>query len=182
MKNVILAIALSLSVTAFADDKPKRETVPGFPNADAHFYTKWEGMVKAQHFPFLPEKASAIPLPNLKEESTVGRQRYVFHMDVNSTHVDDKTWDGTHYNYVYRSKEFGLILLLVMPKYRECFDNLKKKFDQMQWVVFVWDEHDLTAEGFGKVKQLALEYPRQCLGQFKYTGSKLKNAKTGFEQ
>ncbi len=180
MKTVvgaILTLILVSTATANAESKPKRDPVPGGARADHEFYKKWERMIKDQKFPLLPAKASEIPLPDLNKASTEGRQRYIFHMDVNSVHINDKTdWDGKYYNMVYNSKEFGVVLLLVMPKYRKCFDDLKKKFDQMQWVVFVWSEWDLREEGLGKVKQLALEYPRQCLGQLKTTGSKLKDA------
>lgn len=174
---IIFFLFTSSIALAKGEGKPKRDPVPGGAKADHHFYKQWESMVKGQKYPLLPATAKEIPLPDLTKESTAGRQRYIFHMDVNAVRVNDKeAWDGKYYNFPYNSKEFGVVLLLVLPKYRKCFDDLTKKFDQMQWVVFVWSEWDLTEEGLGKVKQLSLEYPRQCLGQLKTTGSKLPTA------
>lgn len=67
-------------------------------------------------------------------------------------------------------------MLVVHPKWKKCFDDLKKKFDQMQWVVFIQDKIE-DPEGKGPAfPALALEYPRQCLGSLKTTGSKLPDA------
>lgn len=173
MKNVILAILLGLSLSAQAEDKPRRDPVPGGARADHHFYKQWENMVKGQKFPQLPH-ASKLTMDGKKLPKIEARQRYIFQMDVRFVGDKDVIWDRGYYYFPYETKEQGKLWIVVHPKYRDCFDDLGKRFDLMQFVV--WENGDL--EGW---KQVVVEYPRQCLGQLKTTGSKLKDAKGELE-
>jgi hypothetical protein len=164
-------LVLLLSTTVLAKDKSNRKPVPGGIRADSDMYKRWEQMVRPQKFPLLPT------VKNLKIDKTktaLNAQRYIFHMDVNSLDFKNEVFEDGYFYFVYKNKEQGNLLLAVQPKYRDCFDDLKKKFDQMQWVTF-------TTSTLMKLPVMVLEYPRQCLGSFKYTGSKLKNARGDFD-
>lgn len=176
MKQVFLILMLSLiSTVTFGKtvSKPRRDPVPGGARADHHFYKQWESMIKNQKFPQLPH-ASKLAKDAKKLPSVETRQRYIFQMDVRFVGDKDVIWDDGYYYFPYETKEQGKLWIVVHPKYRVCFDDLGKRFDLMQFVV--WENGDL--EGW---KQIVVEYPRQCLGQLKTTGSKLKDAKGELE-
>lgn len=156
------------------EDKPYRDPTPGGAKADHHFYKQWVGMIEPQHFPQLPP-SSKLEKDGDKLPSLEKRQRYIFQMDASLVDLKNEIWDEGYYYYAYSDKEQGDLLLVVHPKYRKCFDDLKKKFDYMQWEVFEYGE-------LAGRKQIVLEYPRQCLGQLKDTGSKLPSALGAFGQ
>lgn len=160
-------------VAEVSEDKPYREPVPGGAKADHHFYKQWVGMIEPKHFPQLPH-SSKLATGGDKLPSIETRQRYIFQMDTSFVDLKNEIWDEGYYYYAYSNKEQGDLLIVVHPKYRKCFDDLKKKFDYMQLEVFEYGE-------LAGRKQIVLEYPRQCLGQLKETGSKLKTAKGALE-
>lgn len=185
MKAIIFILICILSSTVMAkskvkskdvetkEDKPYREPVPGGAKADHHFYQQWVGMIEPKHFPQLPH-SSKLAADGDKLPSIETRQRYIFQMDTTFVDLKNEIWDEGYYYYAYSNKEQGDLLIVVHPKYRKCFDDLKKKFDYMQLEVFEYGE-------LAGRKQIVLEYPRQCLGQLKETGSKLKTAKGALE-
>jgi hypothetical protein len=188
MRTLIAILILTLSVTVQAkekskakaapkapetkEDKPYREPVPGGARADHHFWKQWEGMVKDQHFPQLPHSDVLKQDKSDYEKGSDVRQRYIMQIDTAAVDLKNEVWDEGYYVYAYSTKEQGDFLLQVHPKYRKCFDDLKKKFDYLQAVVFT------HGEIVGR-KVVRLEKLRQCLGQLKETGSKLPGA-TGF--
>jgi len=182
----ILIFVLSVTATAKSKTKPKsepksptvkeeapyREPVPGGVRADQEFWKKWEGSIRHQGFKILPHS------DELKKDKdqvhSDQRPRYILHMDTSKVDMKNEIWDEGYYHYAYSTKEQGDFLLQVHPRYRECFDDLTKKFSEMQWVVF----------GHGEIvgrKVLRLETPRQCMGQLKETGSKLPTASGALE-
>lgn len=181
MKAVIFILICLLSSTVIAkskakskdvetkEEKPYREPVPGGAKADQYLYTQWVGQVEPQKFPQLPHSDV------LKKDKTDydlhsdDRKRYIMQIDTSSVDLKNEIWDEGYYHYAYSNKEQGDFLIQVHPRYRKCFDNLKKKFDYMQAVVFT------HGEIVGR-KVIRIEKPRQCLGDLKYTGSKLPNA------
>ncbi len=190
MRTMIAILILTISVSVNAKDKPKtkiapkesvvqedppyRDPVPGGARADHHFYTKWRDMIQPAKFPFLPHSSE---LMKDKEEEKVHsnqRKRYILHLDTSHVDMKNEIWDSGYYHYAYSTKEQGDFLIQVHPQYRICFDNLTKKFDEMQWSVFT--NGDLVGR-----KVIRLEVPRQCLGQLKETGSKLKSATGALE-
>ena len=126
-------------------------------------------MIQGQKFPPLPHESKLEGDPK-KLPKIESRQRFVFQLDTRFVDIKNEIWDDGYYYYAYRSKDQGNLWIVVHPKYRVCFDDLTKKFDLMQWVSFENGE-------IAGWKQVVLEYPRQCLGQLKDTGSKLKTAK-----
>ena len=189
MKTVIIILILAVSVMVQAKGKPKaaqkvqvakkdkpyRDPVPGGANADGYFYQQWQDMVQPQGFAFLPKADVLMKDKTDYEVDSSKRKRYIFYMDVTKVDMKNEIWDAGYYHYAYSDKEQGDFLLQVHPQYRKCFDDLTKKFDQMQWVVFT------NGDMVGR-KQIRLEKPRQCLGQFTYTGSKLPTAKSEFDK
>lgn len=172
--NVIAKSKAKSKAAESKEDKPYRDPVPGGANADGYFYQQWRDMVQPQNFPFLPKADVLVKDKTDYELDSNKRKRYIFYMDVTKVDMKNEIWDEGYFHYAYSDKESGDFLLQVHPQYRKCFDDLTKKFDQMQWVVFT------HGEIVGR-KVLRLEKPRQCLGQFKYTGSKLPTAKSEFE-
>lgn len=176
MKTVFLLVALmfcSVGQGKATDHKKYQgdiESPPGGARADHVLWKQWEGMVKDQHFPQLPHSDV---LKKDKSDFEVGsdaRQRYIMQIDVDAVDLKNEIWDEGYYVYAYETKGQGELWIQVHPMYRKCFDDLKKKFDYMQAVVFTHGE--ITGR-----KVVRLEKPRQCLGQLKDTGSKLKDAK-----
>ena len=187
MRNtLVIAVCLSISVTAFAREKAKTkaapkpkveaksadtpylEPVPGGVRADHEFYKRWEGSIRHQKFEQLPN--SSVLLKDKDQVHSDDRKRYIFQLDADAIDLKNEIWDEGYYHYAYSTKEQGDYLLQVHPKYRKCFDDLKKKFDFLQWVVFS------NGEIVGR-KVIRLEVPRQCLGDIKESGSKLPTAK-----
>jgi len=168
----ILIIALSFSVSAKEktkskakaavttqdEDKPKVEPVPGGARADHEFYKRWEDSIRHQKFEQLPH--SSVLLKDKDQIQSDERKRYIFQLDTAAIDLKNEIWDEGYYHYAYSTKEQGDYLLQVHPKYRKCFDDLKKKFDFMQWVVF--PHGDIVGR-----KVIRLEAPRQCLGDIK---------------
>lgn len=179
MKIAFMILTLLVSFTAIAkdnpktkkatEDKPYREPVPGGARADHQLWKEWEGMVKDQHFPQLPH-AEVLKGDNSDySKGSDSRQRYIMQIDTAAVDLNE-IWDENYYHFAYSTKEQGDFLLQVHPKYRKCFDDLKKKFDYLQAVVFT------HGEIVGR-KVVRIEKLRQCLGQLKETGSKLPEAK-----
>lgn len=171
MRNaMIIIVVLSITAAASAKDKPLvPQSPPGGARADHHLWTQWEGMVKDQHFPQLPHSDVLKKEKIDYEKHSNDRPRYI--MQIATDAVDmNPIEDAGYYHFAYSTKEQGDFLIQVHPMYRKCFDNLRKKFDFMQAVVFT------NAEIAGR-KIVRLEKPRQCLGQLKDTGSKLPDAK-----
>lgn len=182
MKAFIFGLIVILSLSAQAKEKSKTKAkakpkedapyvdpVPGGARADHYFWKQWEGMVKDQHFPQLPHSDELKKDKSDYELNSDDRKRYIFQLDTDAIDLKNEIWDEGYYVYAYSTKGQGDFLLQVHPQYRKCFDDLKKKFDYMQWVVFT------HGEIVGR-KVIRLEKPRQCLGQLKETGSKLKTA------
>lgn len=169
----IVILSTSFYTNAKSDDKPYRDPVPGGARADHHFYNKWRDMIAPAKFALLPNSET---LKKDKDQvHSDDRPRYIFHMTTSKVDMKNEIWDEGYYHYAYSDKTQGDFLLQVHPKYRKCFDDLSKKFDEMQWVVFA------HGEIVGR-KVIRLETPRQCLGQLKDTGSKLPTATGAFNQ
>lgn len=168
MKNLLMIFtALLITAGAHAEDKPYREPVPGGARADHHFYNKWRDMIQPAKFPIMPH--SDVLKKDQDQAHSDKRPRYILHLATAKVDLKEEIWDEGYYHFAYSTKEQGDFLIQVHPKYRKCFDDLTKKFDEMQWVVF----------GHGEIvgrKVIRLETPRQCLGQLKETGSKLPSA------
>lgn len=170
MRTIILVLLLA-STLAHAKKKYQGDIQepPGGARADHHLYSQWEGMVKDQKFPSLPYAGKLeVDAEKLPKDQTK-RQRYIMQIDTAAVDLKNEIWDEGYYYFAYSTKEQGDFLLVVHPKYRKCFDDLKKKFDYMQAVVFEYGE-------LVKRIQVVIEYPRQCLGQLKESGSKLPTA------
>lgn len=182
MKTLIGILILSASIAASAKDKPKTkvapkpkedapyvEPVPGGARADHQLWKQWEGMVKDQKFPELPHSDVLKKDKTDFELNSDDSKRYIMQIATDAVDLKDPIWDEGYYHFAYSTKEQGDFLIRVHPMYRNCFDDLKKKFDFMQAVVFT------HGEIVGR-KVVRLEKPRQCLGQLKDTGSKLPDA------
>tara|TARA_B110001454_G_C12723340_1_gene436838 strand:- start:53647 stop:54168 length:522 start_codon:yes stop_codon:yes gene_type:complete len=173
MKHMMI-IAVVFSITMAANAKKKYlgpiESPPGGARADHQLWKQWEGMVKDQHFPQLPHSDVLKKDKTDYENDSSKRQRYIMQIDVDAVDLKNEIFDDGYYHFAYSSKGQGDFLIQVHPKYRLCFDDLKKKFDYMQAVVFT------HGEIVGR-KVVRIEKPRQCLGQLKDTGSKLPDAK-----
>lgn len=174
MKNVLVIFSILLmTVIAQAEEKPYRDPVPGGARADHHFFKKWQDQIQPAKFKIMPH--SDVLKKDQDQTQSDDRPRYIFHMATSKVDMKEEIWDEGYYVYAYSTKEQGDFLIQVHPKYRKCFDDLTKKFDEMQWVVF----------GHGEIvgrKVIRLETPRQCLGQLKDTGSKLPDATGAFGQ
>jgi len=151
-------------------EKPYREKPPGGQTVDLFLYKQWEFSVKHQQFTPLPLQAGA------KEDFVdmsppAKRKRYIFQLAVDQLDSKVEAWDpaGGYYMFKYSDPDQGSLWLRVHPQYRSCFDNLKIKFDFMQWVSYIHGDYQ------GR-KVIFLESPRQCLGDLAFTGSKLPTA------
>lgn len=164
MKTLILVLML-ISSTVFAEGRV--DPVPGGARADYHFFDQWEHMIKDQQFPMLTKETFK---KNFEAKSVEAQPRYILHLSTANLQFSNVVWDQGYWYYQYDNAEQGSFWLAVHPKYKKCFDDAKKKFDLMQWVVFPWGEINGT-------QTLTVEYPRQCLGQLKDSGSKLPSAK-----
>lgn len=168
-----IVIVLLACGSAQAKDKKKYlgpiEQPPGGGRADHYMYDKWENSVRHQGFPQLPHASKLIKdwdkLPPVPE-----RQRYIMQIATDAVDLKNEIYDKGFFYFAYSNKEQGDLLIMVHPKFRLCFDDLRKKFDFMQAVVIEYGE--LVGR-----KQVAIEGLRQCWGDFKYTGSKLPGAK-----
>lgn len=181
MKTFIAVLILCLSTTVSAKDKAKAtptkaeeqkpwiESPPGGARADHYLWKQWVGQVEPQHFPQLPNSEVLKMDKSDFEKNSDDRQRYIMQIDTAAVDLKNEIWDDGYYVYAYSTKEQGDFLIQVHPMYRKCFDDLKKKFDYMQAVMFT------HGEIVGR-KVVRLEKPRQCLGQLKNTGSKLPAA------
>ncbi|MGE3683032.1 MAG: hypothetical protein AB7G93_15010 [Bdellovibrionales bacterium] len=173
MKAVLLILVTLISLAATAKEGKTKylgpiESPPGGARADHALYKQWEGMIRHQKFPMLPH-SSKLEKDQKKLPPQNDRQRYIMQIATDRVDLKNEIYDQGYYYFAYSDKEQGDLLIVVHPKYRKCFDDLKKKFDFMQAVVFEYGE--LVGR-----KQVVLEYPRQCLGQLKDTGSKLSDA------
>ncbi|MBY0314407.1 MAG: hypothetical protein K2Q26_02740 [Bdellovibrionales bacterium] len=173
MRATLLIIAVFASVTVTAKESKKKylgpiESPPGGARADHDLWKQWEGMVKHQHFPPLPH-SSKLEKNDDKLGPQVTRKRYIMQIATDMVDLKNEIYDEGYYYFAYTDKEQGNLMLVVHPKYRKCFDDLRKKFDFMQAVVYQ------GGALVGRI-QVVLEYPRQCLGQLKDTGSKLRDA------
>lgn len=151
-------------------EKPYRAKPPGGQTTDIFLYKQWEFSVKHQKFSPLPKQESG------KEDFVdmsppAKRKRYIFQLAVDQLDSKVEAWDpeGGYYMFKYADPDQGSLWLRVHPQYRDCFDNLKLKFDFMQWVSYF--HGDLQGR-----KVIFLEAPRQCLGDLAFTGSKLPTA------
>ena len=145
------------------------EQPPGGARADHHLWKQWEGMVRDQKFPQLPH-SSKLEKDDDKLGPQINRPRYIMQIATDQVDLKNEIFDQGYYYFAYSTKDQGDLMIVVHPKYRKCFDDLRKKFDFMQAVVFTGG--DLV----GRI-QVVLEKPRQCLGQLKDTGSKLPDTK-----
>lgn len=169
------ALAKVDKTTAKSTDKKYQgpvESPPGGGRADHFLVQQWENMIEPQKFPQLLTSKELGKLEKSLPEKQTERQRYIFQIDTAHVDLKNEIWDDDdgYYRFAYSTKEQGDFLIVVHPKYRKCFDDLKKKFDYMQAEVYQ------LGELVGR-QQVVLEYPRQCLGQLKRTGSKLPSAK-----
>lgn len=160
-----------------ADNKAKKylgpvEAVPGGARADHFLFRQWQDMIQPQRFPMLPHSDKLKPLEKKLSADQAKRQRYIMQIAVDKIDLKEEIFDEGYYYFAYSDKDQGDLLIVVPPYYRKCFDDLEKKFDFMQ--AEVYQLGDLVGR-----QQVVLEYPRQCLGQLKETGSKLPTA-TGF--
>jgi len=162
--------------------KPKKvseryDPVPGGARADHHFSQEWDNMVKHQNFPTLTKGFDTSD--EEKAKSIDDRKRYIFYMgtsDLVLSSLKYNEMDDEYYRVTHKSKELGTMVLVFHPKYRKCFDDVKKKFEQMQWVALLNDRIDDPAGKGPSFAEIILERPRQCLGKLKSTGSKLPTA------
>jgi hypothetical protein len=155
------------------------DPVPGGARADFHFSQEWDDMVKHQKFPTMVKGFDVSD--EEKDKPTDDRKRYIFYLgtsDLILSSLKYNEMDDGYYRVTHKSKEFGTMVLVFHPKYRKCFENVTAKFEQMQWVALLNDRID-DPEGKGpSIAEIILERPRQCLGTFKSTGSKLPSAKS----
>lgn len=142
----------------------------GGQTTDIFLYKQWEFSVKHQKFPPLPKQETG------KEDFTdmsppSKRKRYIFQLAVDQLDSKVEVWDpeGGYYMFKYADPDQGNLWLRFHPQYRDSFDNLKTKFDFMQWVSYTHGDYQ------GR-KVIFLEAPRQCLGDLAFTGSKLPTA------
>lgn len=154
----ILAI-LILAATANAGVLPNANEF----KMDWALYEQWQNSIKHQRFPQLP-KPSGLDM-NIPEDPRK-RPRYI--MQMNTKALGKKIKDGNQWYMAYQLKGYGTYILMVNPGLLRCLEKATKKFDRMQWVVF-------PHEVLGEHKVIVLETPRQCVGNFKTTGGKLKN-------
>lgn len=176
MKNLFfLMVALLFCTVAqgkAADQKKYAgpiESPPGGARADHALYKQWESMVKDQKFPMLPH-SSKMEKDDDKLGPQTKRPRYIMQIATDRVDLKNEIYDEGYYYFAYSDADQGDLMIVVHPKYRKCFDDLKSKFDFMQAVVYP------GGALVGRI-QVVLEYPRQCLGQLKDTGSKLPDAK-----
>ena len=174
--KVILALLTTISIPAFAGGKcPAPGALPYGGRTDYTLAQNWQA-AQDQHFPILPAQK------DLKDEpydpsQLASAPRYIFHMDVGSLQNGHKPifCENGYFYFFYKNKEQGQLALVALPKWRKCFDNLKAKFSEMQWVVLNNGPAD------SGVHEIVLEAPRQCTGDFKETGSKLSTAKAALQ-
>lgn len=176
---IILAVLLNCTVGQgkAKDHKEKVDPVPGGARADHHFYQNWEDGIRHQKFPILTKGFDTSD--EEKDKSIDDRKRYVFHMgtsDLVLSSLKYNEMDDGYYRVTHKSKELGIMVLVFHPKYRKCFDDIKNKFDEMQWVVLLNDRIDDPSGKGPSFAEIILETPRQCLGKLVITGSKLKTA------
>lgn len=148
-------------------EKPYRAKPPGGQATDIFLYKQWEFSVKHQKFPPLPkQEAGKEDFTDMSPPSK--RKRYIFQLAVDQLDSKVEAWDpeGGYYMFKYADPDQGNLWLRFHPQYRDCFDNLKTKFDFMQWVSYTHGDYQ------GR-KVIFLEAPRQCLGDLAFTGSKL---------
>ncbi|MBL7554640.1 MAG: hypothetical protein JNM24_02375 [Bdellovibrionaceae bacterium] len=151
-------------------EKPYREKPPGGKTTDIFLYKQWEFSVKHQKFLPLPkQEAGKEDFSDMSPPST--RKRYIFQLSVDQLDSSFEAWDpeGGYYMFQYTDPDQGNLWLRVPPQFRDCFDNLKLKFDFMQWVSYIVGDYQ------GR-KVIFLEAPRQCMGDLAFTGSKLPMA------
>lgn len=168
MKTLLMILVLIGSVAQAKKYQGPIEEPPGGAKVDQHLYKQWVNMIEPQHFPMLPHSDKLVA-DDKKLPAMEKRQRYIVHLDTAKVDMKNEIYDEGYYYFAYSTKEQGDLLVVVHPKYRKCFDDLKKKFDYMQAEVFEYGE-------LAGRKQIVIEYPRQCVGTLKYTGSKLPSA------
>lgn len=169
MKKIV--IILLLASTAMADGAKTRL---GGPNLDAELHHEWQTYVKDQAFPSLPHSSKLPKEPS--EPDRAKRQRYIMYLDMrrlNSRMEDHAKYKG-YYQMQYASKEAGNYIVAVHEKFKECFVNAAKKFDEMQAVVFQEESYEADAT---RVHAIVVEKPHQCRGDFPASGGKLKKTK-----
>lgn len=191
MKLISILTVLCLSIAVSAKDKTKTKAesakkpkviygeLPGNGRPDHHFAHLWDNMIKDQKFPILPKVGEFDMSDEERDRSTDDRKRYIFHMDTSAVNMKTLELDPAdgYYKVAYSTKGQGTLFLVFLPKYRKCFDDLTKKFDEMQWVV-LFNQKIEDPEGKGPTfAEIILEQPRQCVGALKSTGSKLPTAK-----
>lgn len=160
-----LILLLLSAAIAMADSVKTRL---GGPNLDEELHQEWMTYIKDQAFPLMPP-ASKLAETKLDTDLTK-RQRYILH--VGTSHINKKSVFNEGYHYFnYKSAETGRIFLVVHPKFRDCFDDVQKKFDQMQMVVFP------NGKPNSDVYEVIVEKLHQCRGDFAGSGGKLKKAK-----
>jgi len=170
MKKVIFALLLTAVSAQAKTYQGPVQSPPGGARADHHLYDQWVRMIEPQKFGFLPHSDELKKLEPKLEKDQTARKRYILHIATSKVDLKNEIYDDGYYYFAYSNKENGDLLLVVHPKYRKCFDDLTKKFDLMQ--AEVYQLGDLVGR-----QQVVIEYPRQCLGQLKDTGSKLPDAK-----
>lgn len=151
-------------------EKPYRAKPPGGQSTDFFLYKQWEFSAKHQKFPPLPkQEAGKEDFTDMSPPSK--RKRYIFQLATDQLDSKVEAWDpeGGYYMFKYSDPDQGSLWLRFHPQYRDCFDNLKIKFDFMQWVSYIHGDYQ------GR-KVIFLEAPRQCLGDLAFTGSKLPTA------
>lgn len=163
MRTLLLTVLLS--TTALAGPL-------GGPNLDSELAFEWKTRIADQKFPMLPH-ASKMPKIVASSDTLKMRQRYI--MYIGTAHLNPDMQEGFsegYYQMHYASKVQGNFLLEIHSKYKECFENARKKFDEMQLVVFSNGSYP-TPNGQG-MEGVIVEKVRQCRGDYPESGGKLK--------
>ena len=165
---LVALMVCSTSQGKTAEHKPKKYLGPikpfpggGMVTIDHRLWQQWESVVIPNRPPFFPRTSKLDP--NKPE-----RIRYLLHIDVSRIQMAGEFYEDDYFHFVYKTHEGDYLGLAVPSMYRPCFDDIRKKFDGIQAIVIPKGKDD-------PVYEVYITMLRQCAGDFKLTGGKLKS-------